>query len=66
MKTHLLINFINYINKFYKVFDKQILFYPLLDNLYKSSKKVRQISRINLRINKILVIKTTIIISKNN
>ena len=41
MKTHLLINFVNHINKLHKVFDKQILLCPLLDNFCKSLKKIR-------------------------
>ena len=38
MKTYMLINFINYINKLRKV-DKQILFYSLFNFLYKLSQK---------------------------
>ena len=62
----MLINFINYINKFRKA-DKQILSYPLFNLFYKSSQKeIRQVSRIGFRINRILVLKTAETISKNN
>ena len=66
MKAYMLIKFINHINKFRKV-DKQILFYSLFNLLYKSSqKKIYQVSRIDLRVNRILALKTAKTISKNN
>lgn len=63
----MLINSISHISKLRKAFDKQVLPYPLLDRLYKSSQKeVRQVPRIDLRVSRILALKVAATASKGN